>query len=77
MISQTLNYEEILAFQNEFIQINTYMKNFMNVIMGKIKETNIQYMEKKKLLNDNIDELNSKSERVQAQKDSLYKSLLS
>lgn len=76
MLTQSISDEEIIAFQNEFIEINQYFKSFMNFVMQKIKDNFKLYTEKKREVEDKISALNAREEKVKKQKESLLNSIL-
>jgi hypothetical protein len=76
MFSQKINSEEILAFQNEFIEIIQYFKRFMNLVMKRVRDTDTEYTLKKSKIKSKISDLKNYIKRLQDQKADLYNLLL-
>jgi hypothetical protein len=76
MESQFISTEELKAFQNEFLQINQYIKKFLNYIMKKIKETDAFYDDLKIKLNSSKEKKQELLKRIEIQKQKLYTKLL-
>lgn len=72
MVSQYVKGEEVIAFQNEYIQIISNLKRFMNVIMKKIRNCKIEFTEKKIKIKGDISIIHSQIERISSQKQNLY-----
>jgi hypothetical protein len=76
MLSQSISEEEVLAFQNEFVEINQYFKSFMNYVMKKVKESFTTFTDKKLNLQNLISQLNKHVDKIKNQKQALLNSLL-
>lgn len=76
MSSQYIFKEEILSFQNEFVQVIQYIKRFMNYVMKKIKETDTKLNKSKSDLKLYILKLNEYINRIKNQKEKLYENIL-
>jgi hypothetical protein len=76
MLSQYISDEEVLAFQNEFVEINQYLKSFMNYVMKKVKESFSLYSDMKRDHQNLISRLNTHIDRIKNQKQALLNSLL-
>jgi hypothetical protein len=72
MVSQFVKSEEVVAFQNEYVQIMANIKRFMNVIMKKIRNSNIEYTHKKIKIKGDIKIIQKQIEKISLQKQNLY-----
>jgi hypothetical protein len=72
MITQSISEEEILTFQNEFVEIIEYFKNFMSLIMNKVADTNVEYTKRKQEIDLKIDSIQKYIGRLETQKKNLY-----
>jgi hypothetical protein len=76
MILETISAEEVLSFQNEYIQIITFNKNFLTYTMNKIKETDRSLKDQIIQQKVQIQENDKYIKDLQRQKDNLYKLIL-
>ena len=76
MILETISAEEVLSFQNEYIQIITFNKNFLTYTMNKIKETDKSLNDQMTQHKGKIQENDKYIKDLQRQKDNLYKLIL-
>jgi DNA-binding LytR/AlgR family response regulator len=76
MILETISYDEVLSFQNEYIQIVTFNKNFLSYLMNKIKVTSGELKEKISIHKDKIEYNEKYVKDIQNQKESLYEIIL-
>jgi len=76
MISEQISQEEILSFQNEYIQIISYNKNFLNYIINKIRETQLAIDNQKYLFENNVKDIKIKMDQIKKKKNNLYDLIL-
>ena len=76
MITEKISQEEIISFQNEYMQIISYNKNFLNYIINKIRETYMEINSNKSSFESNIKVLKLKSDQIKKKKDVLFDLIL-
>jgi len=68
--------EELLAFQNEFVEMIQYSKNYMNFIMKRIKEEGIINNDMVLKAQQNLLETNNRRNLLEQKKNNLVNDLL-
>ena len=76
MLTQHVSYEEIISFQNEYIQIQSYFKHFMTAVMKRIRVSNGMLNQQKIDRELIINKIEEYIKRIAQQKKALFNELL-